>query len=171
MTIGIYKLTFIGLEDFPYIGQSINIEERFIKHKRNLLRNRSNFKMLAAYGITNQLPNLEILEKCTIEEISDREEYFIKKFDAVNNGLNINQFADIKGAGDRNGNSKHSNEQILKALDLLIQDTTLTEISKELNISIDSLSLIALGKSHNWLAEVEPSKYKKITIKNRFQIQ
>ena len=33
MTIGIYMLTFDGLEGWPYVGQSQNIEERYIAHK------------------------------------------------------------------------------------------------------------------------------------------
>jgi len=53
MTIGIYRLRFNTLEDWPYIGQSSNIEQRYVCHKSELKHGKSNYMLLEAYSITN----------------------------------------------------------------------------------------------------------------------
>lgn len=64
MTCGIYLLRFTGL-DKVYIGQSLNIEQRYRKHLQ-FLRNqdtKANYRMKAAYLLYGA-PQLEILCEC-----------------------------------------------------------------------------------------------------------
>jgi len=80
---GIYKIT--NPHGEVYIGQSINIERRFQEYKKLRCREqRLIFESLAKYGWLNH--KFEILEKC--DNLNEREQYWINKFDSNINGLN-----------------------------------------------------------------------------------
>ena len=74
--IGIYKITNTINHKF-YIGQSNNINRRFSEHKN--LNHEKCPSLLAAYkkyGVENF--TFEVLEECKIEELDDREMYYIE---------------------------------------------------------------------------------------------
>ena len=71
MTCGIYKLNFNNTEKV-YIGQSIDIESRFSKHKSALSRGVAAPKLQAAHTLYG-IPNLEILTECAISELNSYE--------------------------------------------------------------------------------------------------
>jgi group I intron endonuclease len=78
--IGIYKIT-NKINNMSYIGASKDIEKRFVSHKRNS----TNVKLkndLNNYGIDNF--TFEILEECSIENIRDRELFYIENSDLEN---------------------------------------------------------------------------------------
>lgn len=93
MTCGIYILRFPSGK--KYIGQSVQIEKRFIEHKmcakkcfmseKLLIRTKLNgaYKKYAWHLIEK-----EILEICKKEELNDREIFYIKYYNTFNNGLN-----------------------------------------------------------------------------------
>jgi group I intron endonuclease len=72
--IGIYKI--ISPTNKIYIGQSTNIENRWISYKQN-----NNFQFqtrlknsINKYGIENH--QFIILEECTIDQLNNRERYY-----------------------------------------------------------------------------------------------
>lgn len=88
--VGIYKITNI-VNNKCYIGQSVHIERRFREHK-----NRSYFteyetplyKAIKKYGIENF--TFEIIEECEKSELSDREIFYINKYNSYSKmGYNL----------------------------------------------------------------------------------
>lgn len=82
MTCGIYKIT-NKINGKSYIGSSINIEIRYGKHKRY---ETTIGKTIKKEGIENF--EFTIIEECTIEELEEKEKYYIKIYDSYNNGYN-----------------------------------------------------------------------------------
>lgn len=104
--IGIYKITSPSYK--IYIGQSINIEKRFVHYSfidcKSQIRLYNSFKK---YGIENHI--FEIIEECDIELLNERERYYQDLFDVLSkNGLNCK----LTRTDDKSG--KHSEETKLK---------------------------------------------------------
>jgi group I intron endonuclease len=97
--IGIYKI--INPEGKVYIGYSKNIERRFKEYLTLRCKTQKFLKdSIQIYGIENH--KFEIIEECCLENIKEKEKYWIKYYDSYFNGLNSN-----KGGG---GVITHSNE-------------------------------------------------------------
>lgn len=77
--------------DKVYIGQTArDIESRFHEHKweaRNLRHNSHLHKAMAKYGIDKF--SIKILEEPLIEQLDEREKYWIKEYNSVKNGYNM----------------------------------------------------------------------------------
>lgn len=161
MTTGIYTLTFPGLDDWKYVGQSINLETRLVNHKSCLRLKRTNYKLLEAYSITGQYPVLEILETCDISSLDTREVYWISTLDSINNGLNITDKVVNKGYGDKNFNSKHTNESILEAFLYIIinLEKSNKDIAAYTGLPIHIIVAIMSGTQHTWIKSVYPEEY------------
>jgi len=161
MTCGIYILRFNGT-DRVYIGQSLDIEDRFIKHKSAFKRSVAAPKLQKAFDQYG-LPNLEILLECKSSELNTSENDAISIFDAVDNGFNtLREAGNPLLFGERVGTAKYSNEQYISVLRLLVQkNPTLSkrEIEQITGISIYTIRHIAALESHCWLAEVCPDYY------------
>lgn len=91
-TVGIYKIENL-VNGHVYIGQSVNIEKRWVKHKWDLNNSRHiNSHLQHAwnkYGEDNFTH--EIIEACEVEELDDKEKLWIDFYDATNQlkGYNI----------------------------------------------------------------------------------
>jgi len=84
--IGIYKIT--NPTNKIYIGQSIDIDRRFNEYKKMLCsQSKKLYNSLFKYGIENH--KFEIIEECSIEQLNDREEYYILLHNSHISGLNI----------------------------------------------------------------------------------
>lgn len=107
--IGIYKIT-NKINGHAYIGLSTNIEERWKQHQslynQNRESNKALYKAFQKYGIENFI--FEVLEECSILELSEKEKCYIEKFDTYFNGYNM-----TAGGEDNQGDShpKHKLEQ------------------------------------------------------------
>lgn len=107
---GIYIIKNI-ITNTVYIGKSININNRLRDHKSSLISNKHKNKYLQRafnkYGLENFL--FEILEECECEKLNEKEIYYIKKFNSLNEGYNMT------GGGDGSHNvSFHKNYTIYK---------------------------------------------------------
>lgn len=69
-----------------YIGQSVNIEKRFINHKSSAYNPKNKSydyplpRAIRKYGFENF--QFEILEECSIDELNDRERWYIAQYHA-----------------------------------------------------------------------------------------
>lgn len=107
--IGIYKITNL-INGKSYIGLSTHIEDRWQYHKTpyNWEREKDKllYKAIIKYGIKNFI--FEVLEECLPEELSEKEKYYIEKYDTYKNGYNM-----TAGGEDHRGES-HPNHKLSK---------------------------------------------------------
>lgn len=98
MTCGIYC---INCGSYPYVGQSINIEERWKAHIRSLKRGtHPNFIMQALwlkYG--TQGFEFLILEECHADQLTQREQYWYDTLKSYKKGCNLAPIADSPSRG------------------------------------------------------------------------
>jgi group I intron endonuclease len=87
--IGIYKLNWLESGYF-YIGQSIDINHRFARHKEGLIRN--NHKNSKVQNVYNKygMPLFEIIELCEYDKLNEREQYYIDLFFQDKKCCNLN---------------------------------------------------------------------------------
>ena len=99
--IGIYKITNL-INGHSYIGLSTHIEDRWQYHKTKYNWEREKdkllYKAIIKYGIDNF--KFEVLEECSPEQLSDKEKYYIEKYDTYHNGYNM-----TAGGEDHHGES------------------------------------------------------------------
>lgn len=97
MKIGIYKIT--NPEGEIYVGQSKNIDQRFETYKNiRCPKQHDLYNSLKKYGWFNH--KFEIIEECSIDELIEKEKYYIKLYNCVKEGLNK------RGYGKGNGISR-----------------------------------------------------------------
>lgn len=107
--IGIYKIT-NKINNLSYIGQSTQIEQRFREHKKSYNwyreKNKKLYKDILEYGINNF--SFEILEECFVEELNDREQYYIKYYNTYPNQYNMTP------GGQFNAEESHPSHKLTK---------------------------------------------------------
>lgn len=164
MTKGIYLLKFSGL-NAVYVGQSLNIEERYTKHLYRLKNNKANHKLQQAYEAFGepQLEILHILEEGSQDTLDELEQMAINIFDAVNSGMNIRSKPSGGGeglSGQYHANSKYSNDVVDKVFHMICDiNNSFKEVSDALNVNINLVRDISKGKAHRWLQKQYPEKY------------
>lgn len=147
MTCGIYKIE-NKLNKKVYIGQSLNIEERWKAHRvagqniNHKYKDYPLYKDMHQYKIENFI--FSIVEECSKNELDDKEIYWIKYYDSFYNGYN-----QTKGGA---ANFAHPMRVIPEKLQDIIYDlrnTNLTtvELGKKYSVSKDTISSINTGKS------------------------
>jgi len=85
--IGIYKIT--NPNKKVYIGQSVDIEKRFISYKRLHKRNEKLivlYRSFLKYGVDSHF--FEIIELCEVEDLNERERYWQDYLNVLKQGLN-----------------------------------------------------------------------------------
>lgn len=98
MSIGIYKIT-NKVNGKSYIGLSSNIEERFKKH-RQMQGEKILYSAFKKYGIESF--DFSVLEYCSLEQLAEREKYWIAYYDTYNNGYNATLGGDGRASIDHN---------------------------------------------------------------------
>lgn len=158
MTCGVYILKFYGTTSV-YVGQSLNIENRFKVHIRKLRNGTHNYKMLKAFGMYG-LPTFEIITECTKSALNAAELEAFEIFNSVDNGFNVASEPDIHLEGDKNGASKYTNEQIIDVFNFLLDlDNRYSDIALATDVPISTIRHIANGESHLWLSREYPVEY------------
>lgn len=85
--VGIYKIT--NPVGKVYIGKSINIGRRYREYKRLKIKKQYKiYNSLLKYGFENH--TFEVLEECSVEELSCRECYWISYYDSLNRDTGLN---------------------------------------------------------------------------------
>lgn len=147
--IGIYKFT-NKLTGESYIGQSRDINRRYIQHKNRheICLHEDSPKedtyfhsMLRHYGFHNF--DFEVLEECEISELNEKEIYYIDKY----NTFYPNGYNKTKGGHLPHLVSLKSFEDVDNIFELLKDDKyTNSEIAKMYNITPRMISDINVGK-------------------------
>ena len=110
--IGIYKIT-NKINGKSYIGQSNNIQRRFSEHRTKGKESRILVDIaIQKYGMDNFL--FEIIEECPIDQLNERESYWIAQFNTVNNGYNFSIGGEQQSIGENNGRAILNEDDVKK---------------------------------------------------------
>lgn len=158
MSCGIYKIE-NKMNHHCYIGQSINIESRWIHH-RNYSKQNSHYPLYMAfekYGIEQF--DFSIVEECSPQKLNEREIYWISYYDSYNNGYNQT----TGGDGSSNAVVKLTSEDVYIIYDLL-ENSNLSqqEIAKKFDVGEDTISEINQGKTR-----IDPKRIYPIRQRNK----
>ena len=88
---GVYKITNLETKE-AYIGQSVDIVERWKQHCKNALgvgtssATNKLYSSMQKYGLYNF--TFELLEECKSAELDEKEKFYISLYDTYNFGLN-----------------------------------------------------------------------------------
>lgn len=141
---GIYKIQNIENNKI-YIGQSIDIAQRWREHRSDALINRDNsilHKAIKKYGEFNF--SYEIIEECSKEELDEREIYWIQYYNSmIPNGYN-------QPSGGYSGQGELFRKPVLQ-YDLkgnFIQEfESASEAARQLNVFKSNLTAACRGES------------------------
>ena len=94
----IYKIS-NSINDKVYIGKTLStIEKRFQEHIKDSNKETDNirplYRAIRKYGV--DVFYIEVIEQVSIENLSDREKYWIQYYDSYNNGYNATVGGDGK---------------------------------------------------------------------------
>lgn len=160
--IGIYKIT-NQVNGKKYIGQSLNIGQRWKDHKYIAKSNNENrkyhmaiYEAIRKYGIDNFI--FEILEECSKELLDEKERYWISYYNSNTKENGYNETAGGQKtfalSGEKHSQAKLTWEQVHQIKELLrTTDLSLTEIGAKFNITNGIIHNINHGK--NWKEENE----------------
>ena len=110
--IGIYKIT-NKLNGKAYVGQSNDIERRFKEHQQKGESSRIPLDVaIQKYGKDNFI--YEVIEECSLEELNQKEQYWIATLNTVKNGYNCSEGGEQQSIGENNGRSKLTEEDVKK---------------------------------------------------------
>lgn len=145
-TCGIYKIT-NQINEKCYIGQSVNIEKRWIAHKSNAAN--SDFKYKTAlypaikkYGLSNF--TFEIIEECLPDQLDEKEKYYIQYFNSISpNGYNLSE-----GGQGSKGFGKKLDQDTVNLIKVQLKNSLKTqrEIAEDFNLSQRTICDINLGE-------------------------
>lgn len=152
---GIYKIT-NKVNGKVYIGQSIDIEQRLARHKRDA--NRISFKhyhyplyrAIRKYGLENF--SFEIVEECDRNSLNDREQFYIQNFQSRINGYN-----QTEGGDSGTHLLKLSSTEVDEIIHILKTSLTTTHsIGEKFNVSYSTIRDINVGKTYRRNEEKYP---------------
>lgn len=111
--IGIYKITDIDNPSMFYIGKSNDIKRRFKEHQqKSYEQSRIPFdSYIKEKGIESF--TYEILEECSIDELNEKEQYWINKLNATQSGNKFDGgLTDV--VGNNNPNKKITENDVIE---------------------------------------------------------
>lgn len=111
--IGIYKIV-NNINGKFYVGQSNDIDRRFVEHCSPSRYKQSNIPVdwaIHKYGKENF--SLIVLQECSVEELNELETYWIDKTNAIKEGYNCNRGGDCGSRGEGNPRAKLSASDVM----------------------------------------------------------
>lgn len=155
-----------------YVGQTTNFSVRKSHHKRALEENRHhNIKLQNAwnkYGSENFIFQKITYEEITPEELSNKEIYYIKKYNSIDEGYNI-----MSGGGKGEGNNSRGKLSYEEYCFIYLGNKEFpgmtTRTAKFLKIDSSAVSSIVRERSYIWYLDRlknEPEEKKQSIIKD-----
>lgn len=142
--IGIYLIQ-NKINGHCYVGQSMDIARRWRSH-RNAMENKEVTPLYCAmrkYGVENF--EFSILEECLVEELDEKEIFYINKYNAYANGYN-----QTRGGAQYQHNVKISDADYEEIVDFLMNSPlSQKDIAKKFQVGEDTISEINTGKSRH----------------------
>lgn len=149
---GIYKIT-NNINKKLYIGQAVDIQARWNQHKRNFNNPfcfKTSPKLYSAflkYGVENF--NFEVVEShVPIEQLTEREEYWIRFYNAVEQGYNCVYPSEVF-RGEHNPNATLTLEQVLEIKELLI-NSKISQQEIATMYGVAASTIYRINKGENW---------------------
>lgn len=162
MKSGIYIIN-NKINNKVYIGQSVNMDKRIKKHF-NSLENGTHYNehlqnAFNKYGRDNFL--VDVLEECSIEELNEREKYYIQLYDSASRekGYNIEFGGNNSAVSDETKEklmiqkSSRNIEDVISIKRELYEGTPRKIISQKYNISKGNLDAIAQLNNYKLIAK------------------
>ena len=139
--VGIYMIR-NKINNKVYIGQTINIDNRWMQHRSRLkCQSHENKHLQSAYDLYGKDAfEYILLEECEENELNDKEKFYIKYYDSYYSGYN----QDFGGQGC--SGYTHSEEEILK-MRYIQNPKAILQLDKELNIVNEWISCSHAGKT------------------------
>lgn len=139
--IGIYMIR-NKINNKVYIGQTIDIDNRWMQHRSRLkCENHENKHLQAAYNLYGKDAfEYVLLEECNEDELDEKEIFYIQYYDSYNTGYN----KDFGGQGCKG--YKHSEEEILK-MRYIQNPKAILQLDTDLNIVNEWISCSHAGKT------------------------
>lgn len=147
--VGIYKVT-NQINGKIYVGQSVDIEARFRRHKSGPFNEKDTsfhshfYSAIRKYGLQNFV--FEIVEECAQKDLDEREQYWIAHWDSYNPAKGYNE---TKGGAGSHGLRTKLTGQEVKEIQHLLKNTTLSQsdIGNKFGVSQRLISGINSGDS------------------------
>lgn len=134
-----------------YVGQSINIQERYYQHISDA-KNRAKYPIdlaIQKYGIDNF--SFEILEECSTDLLDEREIYWISFFDSYNCGYNATPGGHAL-RGEDHPRSVLSQDQVWKIRELYNQHITRSKVFEMFkDTGITERGFLKIWNCETWL--------------------
>lgn len=148
MTRGIYCFT-NKINNKQYVGQSMNIEDRYNAHRTRHLNKSSSmyssafYEALRKYGFENfTFEIIDSNDNYVKEDLNQLERYYIKQLDTYNNGYNMNY-----GGDSIYVTHFLSEKEVLEIRNKIFSTTkTFKDIALEYNVSDSLITQINQGK-------------------------
>lgn len=157
---GIYKIT-NNINGKVYIGQSINIKQRWSRHKEISKNINSHcyeyplYRAMRKYGIENF--SFEIIEECDTSILNDREIYWIAFHQSADENFGYN----LTLGGSHSSPIKLNLAEVEEIINLLKNsDLSQEEIAERFNVSQRTVSGISLGETWRKTGEHYPLREK-----------
>lgn len=164
--IGIYCWT-NKINNKKYVGQSIDIERRRQQHIYSAGKYMTKISLaIHKYGLNNF--TFEILELCKVEELNEKEQYWINFYDSISNGYNIT-YVDKNGCvtrGEYNPRTQLTNEEVLEMRNRVhINNEYPREVYEDYSDKISYDSFWSAVSGHTW-QNVDMTMIRSIEIDN-----
>ena len=147
MSIGIYKIT-NTINNKVYIGQSVHIEKRWYDEKRRAFDETAmeydypRSRAFRKYGLDHFL--FEIVEECTIDQLNEREQYYINLYNSVvPHGYNIT-------IGGSNAVGVKLDLSKVEEITELLQTTTLTHKELGTIFGVSENMICGINTGYYW---------------------
>lgn len=143
--VGIYKITNL-INQHSYIGQSVQIEKRWLRHQKDAFNKTSKgynyplYQAIRKYGL--EYFNFEIIELCDQAQLNEREIYWIAYYETYTNGYN-------QTLGGQNPTYRKITPELLDAITKELQSNSLikhADLAEKYNVSIEMIQGINTGR-------------------------
>lgn len=144
--VGIYKIENL-INGKSYIGQSIDIERRFRAHRTRPFNENDRaynsyfYRSIRKYGLDNF--SFNILEECSVDELNEKEKFYIEKYNSYRNGYNQDE-----GGTDAQHFTKLNKNKVLEIIEVLKSSYENSDtIGDEFGVTGRVIRAINTGKS------------------------